>query len=155
MKKLLIIALAFVSLQAVAQDKKKDGMEIRKERMEQYQAMTADEMATIQTKQMTLKLDLNEAQQKKIKAINLEEAQLRKSNMEERKAMKGEEKQEMTKDQRVAKMNERLDHQIAMKAKMKEILNEEQYTKWEASHKRGLRDGHRQAKREPMKRNRQ
>lgn len=147
--------MAFVSLQAVAQDKKSDRMDMRKERMEQYQAMTAEELATIQTKKMTLALDLNDAQQTKINAINLEEAKLRKSIMEERKAMKEEERKEMTKDQRVAKMNERLDRQIATKAKMKEILTEEQYTKWEASHKRGARDAHRQGKREPMKRNKQ
>ncbi|RIA10602.1 hypothetical protein OE09_2474 [Flavobacteriaceae bacterium MAR_2010_72] len=135
MKKILIILLALVTLQVTAQEKKKElRKEIRKERMESMQDLTPEEIATLQTKKMTLNYDLNESQQKQIMALNLEEAKLRTVKMEERKAMKANAEKTMpTKEDKLKMANERLDHQIALKAKMKTILNQEQFEKWEAN----------------------
>lgn len=134
MKKIIIILIALVTLQVTAQDRKrehqKDG---QKERMETMKDLSPDEIATLRTKKMTLHLDLNEAQQNKMRALFLEEAKIRKVKMEERKAMKesGETKT-FTKEDKYKMMNDRLDHQIEVKQKMKSILNAEQFEKWEA-----------------------
>jgi hypothetical protein len=132
MKKIVIILIALVTLQVTAQEKKK---ELHKEgQSERMESLTPEEIATLHTKKMTLHLDLTEEQQTKIQALHLDEAKMRKAKMEERKAMKeSEETKAFTKEDKVKMMNERLDHQIATKQKMKSILNTEQYTKWEAS----------------------
>ncbi|MFB9056140.1 hypothetical protein ACFFU9_05225 [Mariniflexile ostreae] len=136
MKKLAIIALAFITLQATAQKKANSQREGR-DRTEKFQNISAEDMATLQTKKMTLHSDLNEKQQKAIKALNLENATTRKAKMEARKASKEKGSiQKPSQEDRVKMMNERLDHQIAMKAKMKNILNEEQFEKWEKQHMR-------------------
>jgi len=144
MKKIVIILIAMVAMQVTAQDKKRDHQrDGQRAQMESMRDLSPEEIATLQTKKMTLHLDLNEAQQKKVETLFLEEAKLRKTKMEERKAMKdSSEKKQFTKEDKFKMMNERLDHQIEMKQKMKSILNDEQFEKWEISqgnmeHKRG------------------
>lgn len=144
MKKIVIILIAMVAMQVTAQDKKRDHQrDGQRAQMESMRDLSPEEIATLQTKKMTLHLDLNEAQQKKVETLFLEEAKLRKTKMEERKAMKdSSEKKQLTKEDKFKMMNERLDHQIEMKQKMKSILNDEQFEKWEISqgnmeHKRG------------------
>ncbi|WP_242202582.1 hypothetical protein [Aestuariivivens insulae] len=126
MKKLLLIALAIVSLQAVAQEPKKEGPRYR----DNMANMPAEDMAELQTKKMTLHLDLNEKQQKEIYAINLENAKARKEHMKARKA-KREAGEKPSQEERTKMMKAMLDHKIAMMQKMKIILNEEQFAKWE------------------------
>lgn len=130
MKKLVIIALALFALQVTAQERKRAPQ--NKERAKKMMNLSAEEMATLQTKKMTLHLDLNESQQAKIQKLNLENATKRKAMMEARKAKKESGNTEKpSKEERLAMVNAKLDHQIAMKAKMKTILNDEQYAKWE------------------------
>ena len=132
MKKLALVALALLAIQVSAQEKSDSPNKERGQHMERYKDYTPEEMASLQTKKMTLHLDLNESQQREIQKINLENAIQRKANMEAWKAKK--EDGSMTKpskEDRLAMMNQKLDHQIAMKAKMKKILNDEQFTKWE------------------------
>jgi len=130
MKKLAIIALALFALQATAQESKRGNQ--NKERGAKMMNLSAEETATLQTKKMTLHLDLNTSQQAKIQKLNLENATKRKTMMEARKAKKESGNTEKpSKDERLAMINARLDHQIVVKAKMKDILNTEQYAKWE------------------------
>ncbi|MCF7560587.1 hypothetical protein L3X39_08050 [Sabulilitoribacter multivorans] len=149
MKKLIVIAIALISIKGIAQDEKKKAPN-QHERSQKMANLTAEEIATLQTKKMTLHLDLNESQQAKIQKINLDNATKRKAMMEERKAKKesGEFKKPTT-EERYKMENAKLDHQIAMKAKMKEILNEEQYAKWEKSQMRMAKKG--KEKKEGMK----
>jgi hypothetical protein len=137
MKKLVLIALALITLQATAQEKRTDGpQKERKDRAEQFQNLSAEDIATLQTKKMTLHLDLNASQQEEVQKLNLETATAMKAKMEARKAAKENGAERPSQEDRVKMMNERLDHQIAMKAKMKNILNEEQYAKWEKAQMR-------------------
>lgn len=130
MRKLIIIAIALISIQAIAQTERRD----RSERAQKMNNLSAEEMATLKTKRMTLFLDLNESQQKEVQKINLENATLRKTMMKEREARKANgTAQRPTKEERLKMENARLDHKIAMKAKMKNILDETQYAKWEKS----------------------
>ena len=135
MKKIVIILIALVAMQVTAQEKKRDHQrDGQRAQMEAMKDLSPEEIATLQTKKMTLHLDLNESQQKKVESLFLEEAKLRKAKIEEHKAMKESgEKKQFTKEDKFKMMNERIDHQIEMKQKMKSILNDEQFEKWELS----------------------
>ncbi|SNY92220.1 hypothetical protein [Flagellimonas pacifica] len=93
--------------------------------------MTAEQMATLKTKKLTLALDLTKAQQTKVMDINLDLAEYRKAKFAKIQAKKesGEWKRP-TSDERFAFENARLDHQIAHQQKMKEVLTKEQYQTW-------------------------
>ncbi|NJX16599.1 hypothetical protein [Tamlana crocina] len=131
MKKLMIIAVAFVALQGVAYAQGPQKLD-RKDKMHLMHDLSPEEAATLYTKKMTLHLDLNKSQQDDIYNISLENAKKRKEMMEAYKAKKESGNMEKpSKEERLKMMNAKLDHQIAMKAKMKKILNEEQYAKWE------------------------
>jgi len=132
MKRLIIIALVLVTAQVTAQERNSRQNKERGERSERYQDYTPEEIATLQTKKMTLHLDLTKSQQKEIQKLNLENAKERKVKMDARKSQKeGDEFQKPSKEERLKMQNERLDNQIAMKNKMKNILNEDQFAKWE------------------------
>ena len=127
--------MAFIAFQVNAQNTNGRSNRERSPKMDRLQELTPEEMATLQTKKMTLHLDLNESQQKEIQKLNLENAKERKANMETRKAQRESgTMQKPSKEERLKMMNQRLDRQIEMKAKMKKILNAEQYAKWEKSH---------------------
>lgn len=132
MKKLILIALAFVTLQATAQEQKRDHKKRDHKKESAFKTFTAEEVATIQTKKMTLLLDLDASQQREIQKINLEKATARKAHIEARKAKKENSTNEKpSKEDRVSKINKMLDAKIANKAKMKQLLNAKQYAKWE------------------------
>ncbi|MEN3325103.1 hypothetical protein VP395_15300 [Mariniflexile soesokkakense] len=133
MKRLIVIALALASIQGIAQEERKERPN-REERTHRMSDLTPEEAANLQTKKMTLHLDLNQSQQKEIYAINLKNATKRKEMMATFKAKKESGNMEKpSKEERLARENAKLDHQIAMKAKMKTILNKEQFDKWEKS----------------------
>ncbi|WP_133757362.1 hypothetical protein [Gelidibacter sediminis] len=126
MKKLVMILVAFATLQVSAQEQKK---EMRKEHAESKMQYSPEESAQLKAKQMTLKLDLNDKQQKEVSAIFLEEAKFRANKKAAMSKDKAE--QSMSKEELLKMKNERLDRQIAMKKKMKTVLSAEQYEKWE------------------------
>ncbi len=140
MKNLLMIAFALLTINATAQETKK---EVRKgemkERMEAREAMTPEEMAILKTKKMTLHLDLTAAQQVEVEKLLLVEAKERKTKMEAYKAKKEAGSEKPSAEDRLKMQNARLDHQIDMKKKMKAILNAEQYAKFDEMHSK--RDG--------------
>jgi len=130
MKKLFLIALALVTLQVSAQHKKEGHK--KGDKMERMNDYTPEQIAELQTKKMTLHLDLNEAQQQKVMALNLQNASDRKAMVEAKKQMtEKSDGQEMPKEDKLKMKNDMLDKQIAMKQKMKDILDEKQYAKWE------------------------
>lgn len=146
MKKLFLIALALVAIQVSAQERRGHKQD-KKERAERMSEYTPEEIAELQTKQMTLQLDLTEAQQKQIMAINVENAKSRKAFMEERKqAMENDEQEKPSKEERLKMKNDILDKKIAVKKQMKEILNKEQYEKWEAMIEEKMKKGRGQKK---------
>ncbi|MEM5566004.1 hypothetical protein WNY78_12855 [Psychroserpens sp. AS72] len=127
-KKIILIAIAFVTLQAVAQDKRKGGERGERKMMKN---LSAEEIATLGSKKMTLELDLSTAQQAQVKTVLLAQATERKENMAEReKAKKDDDAKKPTKEEVLKMRNAKLDSQIAMKQKMKSILTAEQYEKW-------------------------
>ncbi len=140
MRKVILIAMVLVVIQVPAQDRQRGPhKQEHRERTQMFQDFSPEEIAALHTKRMTLELDLTQAQQNEIYRINLENVKTRKAKM---KAHKQKEKvaKEKSKEERLQHMNEKLDHQIAVKKKMKAILDAQQYEKWsERSMQRGKR----------------
>ncbi|WP_424002379.1 hypothetical protein [Maribacter sp. IgM3_T14_3] len=135
MKKILMAILVVATISATAQDQNKGKRGDMKD-------LSPDQVASLQTKKMTLALDLNESQQAKVKTILTKDATARKAKMEERKASKDEGKKIMTSEEKYTKQNERLDYQIARKEEMKSILTADQFEKWEKMNHRKKMRGH-------------
>lgn len=139
MKKLVLLVVLAIGISATAQKS-----EHERGHRGDMKDMSPEQMATLQTKQMTLALDLTDAQQKQIQSSNLENAMNRAEKMKEMKAKResGEAKK-LTSEERYSMKTAMLDHQIAQKENMKKILNKEQYEKWEKMkmHRKGHRKG--------------
>lgn len=132
MKNQLVIAIALVTLNLSAQERTKennkgditDSMEIR-------QSRTPEEIAQLRMKKMTLKLDLNAEQQTEVEKLLLAqvmENRIKKNAIKEKKASTDA---KLTKEELLKMQTERLDKKIALKQKLKIILNEDQYVKFE------------------------
>ncbi|NQX86697.1 MAG: hypothetical protein HRT67_12470 [Flavobacteriaceae bacterium] len=132
MKNIVIIAIAFLSLNAVAQrpEAEHDNPD-KKEDFYNYKDFSAEQITTIRTKKMTLELDLSKDQQAKIYKLNLEAAKDRKAMLKARAAKKDNNKDaKLSTEERYNLANERLDKQIAHKNALKQILSEAQFEAW-------------------------
>lgn len=138
MKYLLVIAIAFSTINAVAQEEKRPRKDHNKKEMALHKDLSPEELATLQAKRMTLDLDLNATQQGEIYKMKLAEIKDRRAKMEEREKIKDKEgsKEKLSKEERYKRINDALDAKISHKQKMKQVLNDEQFKKWESTHKR-------------------
>jgi len=145
MKNLVVIAIAFLTLNATAQDRRQErkGQDHRKEIMKD---MTPEEVANLKTKKLTLKLDLTEKQQRQVETILLKQSVERQKKREAHQNR--EEKEKPSKEEFLEMKNERLDNQIELKQKMKDILTDEQYAEFK---KMKPRKHHRKGKRSKRK----
>lgn len=146
MKKLLILALAFISINAFAQQRGQGFNQRTPKEMGMRMGMamnnfTPEQQATLKTKRMTLHLDLTESQQKEIYTLNLNQAKEREVNQ---KAMLAntENGKTFTDEERYNLMEKRLNNQIDYKAKIKSILKSEQFELWTANHRQGMRQNY-------------
>ena len=89
---------------------------------------TPEQRAELRSKQMTLDLDLNNSQQVKVRELFLKTGQS--------SSKIGIKRSEMTSDEKFEFQNAMLDQRIEMKKGLKEILNEDQFQKWEKSNYR-------------------
>lgn len=126
-KNILISSLLFliltVSVIRLILDTKQNHRE--KYGMELFAEMEIEQMAAIQTKQLTLHLGLTESQIKSFSKISLEIAKQRKENISALKNSKGK-----PSSQNIYKMiNFKLDNQIKMKREASYFLNENQMKK--------------------------
>lgn len=125
MKKTLLIALVIASLSsAYAQEKQISPAKPQREQM------TPEQRNQLQLKRMTANLNLTPSQQKEMAVIIADQNSKREAKIAEIKANK-EAKKQLTADERFKMENEKLDAQIEHKAKMKKVLNKEQFEKWE------------------------
>lgn len=138
MKKLSLLVIMLISISAFSQQKGQYHKGANSD-------MTPEETATLQTKKLTLHLDLNEAQQQEIKNLYQEKAEKRSTLMAERKKMSAEDLEKL-KENRFKRMNARLDNQLAHQEKMKLVLNEEQFKKWQDSRSK-MKKSHYKSKR--------
>ncbi len=112
--------------------------------MEQF---TPEQRSELQVKKLTLELDLNESQQKEMKAFIADKNTKMEAHKTAMKAMK-EKGTKPTSDERFAMKSKMLDEQIAAKKRMQKILNEKQFEKWTAlkEEHQADRKGNRQGK---------
>jgi protein CpxP len=124
MKKLasiLILVFAF-TVTVQAQQKGKQN--------ERGPKLTVEQYADLAVKKMTLGLDLSEKQQNQIKPLINAQAATRKVAMESRKENRTTNKKPSA-DEIYAMRSAQLDNQIAFKNKLRNILNKEQFEKFE------------------------
>ncbi|KGL61857.1 hypothetical protein [Polaribacter sp. Hel1_85] len=126
MKKLVSILVLVFAVTFTTQAQKKRG--------ERDSKLTAEQHTTLVVKKMTLALDLSDKQQKQIKPLIMAKMAERKASMEKRKAARADKKRP-TADEMYAMQTKRLDSQILMKKRMKDILNKEQFAKFEKMQK--------------------
>jgi len=117
MKKVVFALIVLIAFNVQAQN----------EHTQNRSKLSPEQMAIMKTKEMTLKLELNDTQQKKLLALN-------KKNIGKFKKMKGERK-ELTPDERFEMKNKMLDRKIEIQREMKNILTDEQFAKWKKMHK--------------------
>ena len=123
MKKLLILAVALLSFQLTTAQQ--DGnRQMKRQQYNKMQDKSPEETAELKAKRMTLNLDLSDKQQEQVYNLFLE-------NEKERRAQREANQGKSDKPSQEEIESIRLDKQIEMKRKLKDILNEEQYTKWE------------------------
>lgn len=139
MKKVFLILTLVLSLLTSAQEKKGA-----------VEKMSPEQQSILLVKKMTLSLDLSQKQQEEIKALLLERTQKKAAHqlVQKEKKEKGE---KPTATEKFEKQSQLLDAQIEFKAKMKKILSEEQFKKWDAKQhnrkgKMNRSKQHRQAK---------
>ena len=122
--------MVLATISATAQ---KDGSRAhKKESKLSLTEYSPEEIAQLKTKQLTLALDLTAIQQQKIQSMEVEKFKARKAKIEAHKNKTlAEAYEKPKKEERLARMNERLDKKIAEKATMKELLDPAQYERWE------------------------
>ena len=125
MKKLILMTFLMAGMTIIAQPRnnKHQG-----NGMEQF---TPEQRSELQVKKLTLELDLNESQQKDIKAFIADKNTKMAAHRTAMKAMK-EKGTKPTSDERFAMKSKMFDEQIATKKRMQKILNEKQFEKWAA-----------------------
>ncbi|UMB53694.1 hypothetical protein MKD41_15345 [Lutibacter sp. A64] len=135
MKKLvgLTVIIMFFSLTTTAQGQ-------RQNKRANY---TPEQRATLQSKKLALRLDLNTNQEKQIEKLMLKSAEVRESYRAEHMKNKPD-GTGPTADQRFEREKIRLEKQQATKAEFKKILTEEQFEKWETMKKQTMRKGNRE-----------
>ena len=132
---ILLFSLVISSITFGQENFKQKKLHHKKAELQMMKDLSAEQIATLKTKKMTLVLDLTKVQQNKIQALNIENANIRKEEIKNREQLKGTKKTKLTSIQKYEKMNATLDKKIEIKSKVKAILNEEQFKKWEGSQK--------------------
>lgn len=129
MKKTVTALMLLAAMAGFAQEKpaKPAGEKIKTEKKGHKQKVTADE----QSKQLAKELNLNDAQQAKVKALYEEQEKARANNPDAAKMAKGEQHDHAAMEKKAKEEN------TAFDTKMKGILSKEQYTTWQASVKKG------------------
>lgn len=130
MKKLVVIALALITLNGFAQQKGQKKMN-RENSSELRKEMTPNDIADLKSKKLTLRLDLTDKQQKEVHKLILEQSKANEILKQKHQAKVGDKKVKSSKAEFVNMKNEKLDQQIKMKRDMKAILTAEQFAKFE------------------------
>ena len=142
MKKIITIILLVFAFTLTAQAQKgKNKMRAEK--------LSTEQQTILAVKKMTLSLDLTASQQNELKPLVAKKISDRKAHYKKMKATQKERKK-LSANERFAKVNERLDNQIAMKRKMKNILNKEQFEKFEKTNKNRKKKGKKMMRKKRM-----
>ena len=125
MKKVMILCLFALSMGATAQRSPHQ----RKGHPQHHTELTAEQHALIQSKKMTLALDLSDQQQEQLASLLGRQMSRRQAIRDEMKGRDDSDEQ-ATPEARFERMNQRLDMQIAFQRELQEILSESQFEQW-------------------------
>ncbi|WP_281298175.1 Spy/CpxP family protein refolding chaperone [Flavobacterium limnophilum] len=145
MKKIILMTFLMAGMTIMAQPRN------NKHQGNGMDQFTSEQRSELQVKKLTLELDLNESQQKEIKAFIADKNTKMEAHKTAMKAMR-EKGTKPTSDERFAMKSKMLDEQIAAKKRMQKILNEKQFEKWTAlkeehqGDRKGNRQGNQQGK---------
>ena len=128
MKKLFIAALLFVGVASFAQDADQDPTQGHKEHKER---MTPEQRNEKQLKKLTSELSLDANQQTQVKQLLADRSAKAEKFREARQAKKDSDVKPTAAEKEAFK-KEMMAEKEANDAKMKSILNADQYTKWKA-----------------------
>lgn len=126
MKNIVIIMIAMAGLSLSAQPGDRGNQMERLLMLQKMKDYTPEQVAELKTKEMTLQLDLSEAQQTEIQKIHLELAQKRDEMKENRP-----DPEKITSEELFEAQISKLEEQIRVKRQFQTILNEEQFAKFE------------------------
>ena len=112
----------------------------QKNRKDKKPELSIEQHADLAVKKMTLALDLSEKQQNQIKPLLNAQAAEKKAAMQKRKEYK-DNKKKPTSDEVFAMRTKQLDSKIAFKNRIKNILNKEQFEKFEKMSKKRMQKG--------------
>lgn len=138
MKKLIIAAFLFVGIASFAQ-------EANQSVQPQRERLTPEQRNDRQLKKLTSELNLDANQQAQVKQLLADRSAKAEKLKEDRKSKK-ENGTSLTTEDKVAFRKQMLDEKAANDAKMKSILNDDQYKKWTA-----VKDENREKAKEKMK----
>jgi protein CpxP len=138
MKKLIIAAFLFVGIASFAQ-------EADQSVQPQRERLTPEQRNDRQLKKLTSELNLDANQQAQVKQLLADKSAKAEKFKEDRKSKK-ENGTSLTTEDKVAFRKQMLDEKAANDAKMKSILNDDQYKKWTA-----VKDENREKAKEKMK----
>ncbi len=127
MKKLVLttlIAIAVSSVSIAQQAPRSGGMKMMQ--MHQQDDFTPEQRATLKAKKLTLALELSDKQQKELEKLFSEEGKMMQKHHQKMKADKEAGKEVNPYDL----MNQHMDLKIDHQRRIKNILTEDQYTKW-------------------------
>jgi protein CpxP len=122
MKPFILVAFIFIGTMSFAQPSKR-GRDMSPP-MPTMANMSAENIATLMSKKMTLQLDLSKTQQAKVYELILETTVKKRAQRANRPEGKP------SKEQHFEMQNKMLDDKIAFNKSMKAILNDVQYTLW-------------------------
>ena len=141
MKNVFLIASFLICFASFAQGPRGNNDRQPRPKMERPD-FTPEQFAELQTKKLTLELNLDEKQQAKVFDLEL----IATKNREAHKTEKGP-REEMTDEEKFERQSARLDAQIEYKDAMKSILSKDQFEKWEKSVQKKGKKRHQEARR--------
>lgn len=121
----------------------------QRNRRDKAPQLSIEQHTELAVKKMTLVLDLSKKQQNELKPLLRAQGAEKKAAMQKRKEAR-KSKNKPTADQIFAMKNKQLDSQIAFKSKMKDILNKEQFEKFEKMKKGRRMKGNKMKKKKKM-----
>lgn len=127
MKNVSICMMLLFTITVISQRPGLGKMDKQNPLIEKMKGFTPEQEAALKSKRLTLALDLNESQQQAVKTLALEKTKKRMDRRLDKEAI-----DKLSTEEFYQLSIANLEHQIAFKSSMKSILNEEQFSRWEA-----------------------
>jgi len=131
MKPFILVAFIFIGMMSFAQPSKR--ARDMSPPMDKMANMSAENIATLMSKKMTLQLDLSETQQAEVYELILETTVKKRAQRANRPEGKP------SKEQHFEMQNKMLDNKIAFNKSIKAILNDAQYTLWKQQNQKKMK----------------